>query len=62
MHGSGMILRIYSVATCLFILSFPFRPRKGPMDDPWGQFSPVICLKEMLESSTLNPLSFSNSY
>ena len=34
----------------------------GTWDCPWGQSSPTNCLEEVIESVTLNPFCYSNSY
>ena len=40
------------------LLLLPISPQKGPRTDPGVSLSPVICVKEMTESATLNPLCY----
>ena len=51
-----------SIIVTIIIIITPISPLRRTCDCPWVQFSPVICLKEVIESATLNPLCNPNSY
>ena len=58
-----MAILIAKVTIISIILSFLFAPEGGlGLTLGLTQFSPVICLKEVIESATLNPLCYPNSY
>ena len=45
-----------------FFFFFPVAPLSGYGTDPGVSVSPASCLKEVIESATLNPLCYPNSY
>ena len=59
------ILIISSAPPIIFFLSSSFSryiPNTGSRTDPEVSVSPANCLKEVIESATLNPLCYPNSY
>ena len=52
---------IIIIVTFLFIF-FLETPLTGPETDPGVSGTPINCLREVIESATLNPLCYPNSY